>query len=29
MKLFYVYAIESKEGFKYTEMTEDLEQRLD
>ena len=29
MKLFYVYVIESKEGFNYTGMTEDLEQRLD
>ena len=29
MKLYYVYVIESKEGFKYTGMTEDLEERLE
>ena len=29
MKLYYVYVIESKESFKYTGMTEDLEQRLE
>ena len=29
MKLYYVYVIESKEGFKYTGMTEDLQERLE
>ena len=29
MKLYYAYVIESKEGFKYTGMTEDLEERLE